>query len=104
MVTQEDDGTFCTWGEKSRKNCYLLEDNCAVHNKDKEIKGCYQEESGKVKWSNGYTSELTYPCGKPVETCPVQMDSLVGKSGRSWNTRDIREKTFSTLSIKKEDG
>jgi len=76
--------------------------NCMTHTEKKEIKACLKENM-EVEWSHGYSSALVHPCGKEGK-CDVEWGDLVGRTGRSWDTRDEKKKSVSYWRLEKEDG
>lgn len=67
-----------------------------VNTENSDLVGCFQE-GGDVKFNHGYTARLVFPCGKTDGGCTVQPSDLVGKTGRSYDTRDPEKKTTSML-------
>lgn len=84
---KEVNGKLCTFGTKSKKNCYTMEGLTLRNEKYKWITGTLQP-NGDVKWSHGFTTRAKNP---PCQVCKVTLDDWVGKKARTWKTLEPSE-------------
>lgn len=90
---------WCSYGQKSNKNCYFRKANKLHHDKYSFITGTLLPD-GRIKWSHGYTSQAEV---NPCAECKISLEDWNGKKAESFKTDDPEKKMVETFDITLED-